>query len=403
MTDLDTFLRLVPPEARVWQTFDDKRFAGGCPRRKPGLARVLHGSFAAAEPILRRLNAPDVGAGVYITGNHTDGFGRCTQNITRITTVVADMDKGMPASFALPPTIVVETSSGKFQVWWILNDRDTLTSTEHGDTHGRLILEYAADHRASGVARVYRVPGFWHLKGDPFLVRMSGGTLRPIDKCTLLSAFPPISSAATPLFSARASLLPAGKLSGGDLDRFSDPLRAIPADDHSIWIAVGLALFAESCGSSAGLAMWTHGRPSHRSTGPANAPSAGQRSRRRRTNPPPAARSFGSPPGMVGAGHSVVPAAAPGNQPSIPDCADEPHHHGAGARYGSPPADHGPRVADHAASAIPAGRRTKLRPFPDGKPRSSANQNTLPRALSVDLCRTVGVPLAGVATWSARP
>lgn len=256
MTDLDTFLRLVPPEARVWQTFDDKRFAGGRARRKPGIARVLHGSRAGVEPILRRLNAPDVGAGVYITGNLTDGFGRRTHNITRITTVVADMDKGMPASFALPPTIIVETSSGKFQVWWILNDRDTLTSTEHGDTHARLILKYAADHRASGVARVYRVPGFWHLKGDPFLVRMSGGTLRPMDKRTLLSAFPPISLAAAPLFSPQASRLSASKFSGGDLDRITDPLRAIPADDYSIWITVGLALFAESCGGSAGLAVW---------------------------------------------------------------------------------------------------------------------------------------------------
>ena len=39
--DLSTFLRVIPPDKRTWQTFDDKRLANGQPRRSRRLARVL--------------------------------------------------------------------------------------------------------------------------------------------------------------------------------------------------------------------------------------------------------------------------------------------------------------------------------------------------------------------------
>ena len=174
--DLTTFLRVIRPDNRTWQTFDDKRLDSGKPRRSRSLARVLAGSLASVEPELGCLNAPDVGAGVYITGNLTNGFGRRTHNITRIAAVVADMDNGLPPSFPLAPTIIVETSPGKFQAWWVLDDDDTLTAAEHRDVHALLVQDFGADHRATGIARVYRVPGFWHLKGEPFLVRIAGGS-----------------------------------------------------------------------------------------------------------------------------------------------------------------------------------------------------------------------------------
>ena len=188
--DLATFLRIIPPDRRTWQTFDDRWLASGAPRRDRRLARVLHGSLSAIEATLRHLNAPEIGAGIYISGNHTDGRGRRTRNITRIVAVIADLDHGLPPSFPLPPTLLVETSPDKFQAWWTLAGEDALTHEQHRDIHARLVADYGADPRASGVARVYRVPGFWHLKRGPFRVRIAGGTQRAVDGPTLLAAFP---------------------------------------------------------------------------------------------------------------------------------------------------------------------------------------------------------------------
>jgi hypothetical protein len=50
--------------------------------------------------------------------------------------------------------------------------------------------------------------------------------------------------------------MPSRFISAIGLDRFVAPLRAIPADDYATWITVGLALHAESCGGSDGLAIW---------------------------------------------------------------------------------------------------------------------------------------------------
>jgi Primase C terminal 2 (PriCT-2)/RepB DNA-primase from phage plasmid len=253
--DLSTFLRVIPPHNRTWQTFDDKRFDNGQPRRSRCLSRILIGSLANVEPVLRRLNAPNVGAGVYISGNVTDGFGRSTNNITRIAAVIADMDNGLPSSFPLVPTIVVETSPGKFQSWWVLDDGETLTVTEHRHLHTRLVHEYGADPRATGIARVYRVPGFWHLKGEPFLVRVVGGAMRPVSQAALVTAFPPISQQERMMWPPPAPAFASAHRAPG-LDRLAAPLQAIPADDYATWIAVGLALHAESGGGSDGLALW---------------------------------------------------------------------------------------------------------------------------------------------------
>ena len=254
--DLTTFLHIIPPANRTWQTFDDGRLDNGQPRRSRSLARVLIGSLARIESTLRRLNAPDVGTGVYITGNLTDGFGRRARNITRIVAVVADMDHGLPHIFPLAPTIIVETSPGKFQVWWVLDDGDALTVAEHRDVQARLVHDFGADPRATGIARVYRVPGFWHLKRDPFPVRVVGGAMRTVDKATLAKAFPPMPPQVLmmrPVPCVRA-IANDRRISG--IDRFTAPLQAIPADDYTTWITVGLALHAESGGSSDGLAMW---------------------------------------------------------------------------------------------------------------------------------------------------
>jgi hypothetical protein len=254
--DLTTFLCVIPPDNRTWQSFDDKRLDNGQPRRSRYLARVLTDPLSSVEPTLRRLNTPELGAGVYISGNLTDGYGRASHNITRIVTVIADLDHGLPPTLPVPPTFIIETSPGKFQAWWHLDGDDALNDQEHRDIHARLVADYGADPRAAGIARVYRVPGFWLLKGEPFLVRIVGGGMRPVDKATLVTAFPPIPSPAPTGAPPRNTPPRAVDFSNAGLDRFAAPLQAIPADNYGTWITVGLAQHAETGGGSDGLALW---------------------------------------------------------------------------------------------------------------------------------------------------
>ncbi len=269
--DLATFLRIVPPQQRTWQTFDDARRPDGRARCDRRLTRVLHGSLTAVEPVLRRLNEPSAGAGVYLSSNLCDGHGRRTANITRVTALVGDFDWGMPVHVPVPPTLIIETSPGKFQAWWLLGGDDALSRTEQRDLHARLVAGFGADPRASGIARVYRVPGFWHLKREPFRVRIAGGTMCAVGRPTLLAAFPPLPEPVCAPTQSRpgkrpesrtlgGSFLAGGRLADGrqtsGLERLIAPLCAIDADDYATWIVVGLALHAETGGSSDGLALW---------------------------------------------------------------------------------------------------------------------------------------------------
>ena len=170
--------------------------------------------------------------------------------------MVADLDHGLPPNLPLPPTLIDETSPDKFQAWWTLRHEDAPTHQQYHDIHARLVADHGADPRASGVARVYRVPGFWHLKSQPFRVRIAGGTLRPVNEATLLAVFPPLPTPEPAPLPARRVVLQGRDGSSAGLGRLVEPLQAIPPDDYAIRIAVGLALHAETGGGTVGLAMW---------------------------------------------------------------------------------------------------------------------------------------------------
>ena len=250
--DLAKFLSVVPAKNRTCQTFDDKRLSSGKTRKDRSLACVLHGDLATHEAKLRRLNDPEAGAGVFITGNLTDGRGRKDRNITAIVALVADLDHGQIRPWPIEPTLVVETSPGKLQVWWLLTD--ALPREQQRAIMLPLVADYGADPAAVDVARVYRVPGFWHLKGEPFMVRIVGGTMQPVAAKDLIAAFPPMPTKVS-VRAARSERRPAFSNRTGPV-RLVEPLRAIPADDYHTWITVGMALHAETRGSEEGLALY---------------------------------------------------------------------------------------------------------------------------------------------------
>jgi hypothetical protein len=170
LAEASRFLTALDPNARdfTFQTFDDS------PAKRGALARVLHGPLQKHAAELSRLSA--AGAGVFVTINETDGQGRRTENITRVRALFVDLD-GSPLEPCLraqrPPHIVVESSPGRWHVYWRVTD---LPLENFSGMQGRLIEHFHSDPSVHDLPRVMRLPGFLHKKVTPLMVRIKRAT-----------------------------------------------------------------------------------------------------------------------------------------------------------------------------------------------------------------------------------
>jgi hypothetical protein len=161
---------LHPNCASTFQTFGDKA-------KDLELNRVFHGTLDEHADALFRLNR--AGAGIFVMVNEGDGFvhdGRRTcrtnQNVVLIRSVFCDLD-GAPLEpilkAALAPHIIVESSPGKWHAYWLTSDT---TLNEFKGVQQALAAKYNGDPSVCDLARVMRLPGFYHQKGEPFMTRL---------------------------------------------------------------------------------------------------------------------------------------------------------------------------------------------------------------------------------------
>lgn len=160
------FLNLIAgKESITFQTFDDKKVL-----RDVTLTRIFHGSLEQYQNTLTELN--ENGAGIFFTVNTTDLKGRGTKNILKVRALFIDLD-GAPLdpvfSAPLKPNIVIETSPGRFHVYWLV---DGVPLENFSLVQKRLIQRFNADPAVHDLPRVMRLPGFFHLKKEPFLVHI---------------------------------------------------------------------------------------------------------------------------------------------------------------------------------------------------------------------------------------
>ena len=150
----------------TFQTFDDVEIDGK--KRKDGsLARVLHGTLEEYAAELTRLNSRQ--AGIFITVNETDGVGRTLANIIKRRAVWIDDDTGANIELPILPHIVVASSPNKFHKYFLV---DSLTEEQRVGIQNALIAKFGSDPGVKDLARVLRLPGFWHNKGTPFQVKI---------------------------------------------------------------------------------------------------------------------------------------------------------------------------------------------------------------------------------------
>jgi hypothetical protein len=144
--------------------------------RNRTLARTLHGSLDELAPTLVRLNQQ--GAGIFVAVNEIEvGKPRKIEHVTRGRALFADADdpatlpkvEAAIANFGLPPSMTVETSPGKRHFYWFTGDCPLDRFTE---AQKALAAALVTDPAVCDLPRVMRVPGFLHMKREPFLVRL---------------------------------------------------------------------------------------------------------------------------------------------------------------------------------------------------------------------------------------
>jgi putative DNA primase/helicase len=233
----------------TFQTFDDN-----ADLKRKSLARVFHGSLDQHAGSLIALQRK--GAGVFVTVNETDLKGRKAENITRVRAFFLDLDGAPldPVTAWEPPHIVCETSPGRSHAFWLVDDCPLHAFRQ---VQKDLIEPFGGDDCIHDLPRVMRLPGFYHQKGDPHMVRMieTGAFPAPFKVAEFglnLERMKParkLSERATP-----SGALPIDKgTTEATTDEVAELLSYIPADCcYADWLVTLMGLHDKYAGSSVG-------------------------------------------------------------------------------------------------------------------------------------------------------
>lgn len=244
----------------VAQTFDDNsarrkqaalvaRAVGG--HAKDPYGKIHMGPWEKIRPGLTTLNKN--GAGVFLTVNHTVG-GRKVEHVQSIRAIWCEWDAPAPMpEWPLSPHIIVESSPGKFHVYWLT---EGVTAPDHARLMAAMVGKWGSDPNAADVVRVLRIPGFLHQKvdpskgltGTPWQVKLrsaeSRDALPPYSLPQLLIGFAVEDWEATQQH--RPSPPPtqhrAHHTTPVNVVEVKEALKMLPADQRNVWLKIGMAL-----------------------------------------------------------------------------------------------------------------------------------------------------------------
>lgn len=157
----------------VFQTFSDGVFKQkNVKNKKDSAARVTTSTNPNHQKILDTMQSK--GAGVYVQVN--GGSTRGSRNVTHVRAVFLDLD-GTPLQGVTDavtngypkPHCIVESSPGKYHVYWLVYDCDVQT---FGSIQKLLAMHFGGDQCVINPDRVLRLPGSINYKyAEPFRVR----------------------------------------------------------------------------------------------------------------------------------------------------------------------------------------------------------------------------------------
>jgi hypothetical protein len=148
-------------EQLTFQTFPEAQAS-----KTKNLSRIRHGSLNEHWDELVELN--NLGACIAVCTNKTDLNGRSVENITDIRALVHD-DDGFGKTLPLSPNITVKSSlKTPGHKYYLLEPE--VTAKDWKKCQIILGALYGGDPAIKDLSRAMRLPGFYHLKSDPFLV-----------------------------------------------------------------------------------------------------------------------------------------------------------------------------------------------------------------------------------------
>lgn len=164
------------------QIFDDKKLGRIAPQ-------ILHFNSISSVDADHLSWLNQSGAGIYFCPNETDGEGRKASNVIKIRAAFADLD-GAPLGVAMnyAPSIIVESSPSRYHCYWLTNDTPIEAFTV---LQKSIIRAIKSDPSIHDLSRVLRVPGYYHMKGDPFLVNICSISNKAYTYRELVEMFPP--------------------------------------------------------------------------------------------------------------------------------------------------------------------------------------------------------------------
>lgn len=245
------FLALLDPQSDTFcfRTFDDK---------KKRANRNLIGKFnGTLKKHFDRLSIKSsLGAGVFVVVNEG---GQSAEEITRVRYIFVDTDGAPlePILAALPPHMVIESSPGKYHVYWRAAD---VTLDQFGAIQKAAIARFGTDDKVHDLPRVMRLPGFDHQKDAPTRVAViaAAPTLPDYTASDFWGAFGAVPRAATVLKPLIASPLHDFSLNAILAGNATDKARTVsmqevegmlrfiePFEDRMKWVRFGGAIADE--------------------------------------------------------------------------------------------------------------------------------------------------------------
>lgn len=140
-------------------------------RNKGESARNMRGSYAEMHATLQQYNQS--GYGIFCSINPLDGTGYGLEAVEACRTYVVDLDavdaqQQYERAVAAGASFAVQSSVGKYHVYWLV---DAYQGNDHFTLIQRKLNQlFNGDKSVIDASRVMRVPGFYHMKGDPSLV-----------------------------------------------------------------------------------------------------------------------------------------------------------------------------------------------------------------------------------------
>lgn len=164
------FLDIISDHDANWhfQTFLDKKDATAQATTPEG---AFNGMMA---DVLATTNKH--GGGIFVAINEHEKNKRRTKKTTsRINAIFCDFDDAETAldqlkalSFAIAPTVVVESSPNKYHAYFVLAQPGSIPVADFSRWQRSLSKQYGSDPKIIDPSRVMRMPGYIHQKGEPF-------------------------------------------------------------------------------------------------------------------------------------------------------------------------------------------------------------------------------------------